>query len=130
MDKQVLQISTDIADVHIDEGVLYIQFLVDVIELVPLKKHNAELDLAFANLFPLPFVIMSTTTAKGVEKEVRDYSNSAENIARMTCMAVLVPSTFMRMIANLFMKFVKMPIPMQLFTDKAAAMSWAKTFIK
>ena len=128
--EKIIDLNTDIAEIELKDGVLYLRFTVEDIELGPLKKHNADINAAFGHLYPMPFIIEASPTSKGVSKEVRDYSALPENADRMTCMAVIVHSSFTRMVANLFMKFARMSTPTQLFSDIEAAKKWAKTFIK
>jgi hypothetical protein len=45
--EKITYIKTDIAEVNIEDGVLYLKFLVENLELIPLKKHNQEVDTAF-----------------------------------------------------------------------------------
>lgn len=128
--EKVIVLSTDIADIEVKDGVLYMRFRVENIELEPLKKHNLVLNATFGHLYPMPFIVEASPASKGVSKEVRDYSALPENADRMSCMAVIVHSAFTRMIANLFMKFARMNTPTQMFSDIDSARVWVKKFIK
>lgn len=128
--EKIVDLSTEIAEIAVKDGVLYMRFTVENIELEPLKKHNLVLNATFGHLYPMPFIIEASSASKGVSKEVRDYSALPENADRMSCMAVIIHSAFTRMIANLFMKFARLNTPTQMFTDLGSASVWAKKFIK
>lgn len=128
--EKIVDLSTEIAEIVVKDGVLYMRFIVEDIELEPLKKHNLVLNATFGHLYPMPFIIEALPASKGVSKEVRDYSALPENADRMSCMAVIVHSAFTRMIANLFMKFARLDTPTQMFSDLDSAYVWAKKFIK
>ena len=130
MNQEIIKITTNIAEVTVENSILYMRFTVENIDLEPLKKHNATINAAFGHLYPLPFIIEASPTSRGVSKEVRDYSALPENAGRMSCMAVIIHSAFTRTIANLFMKFARISTPTQMFSNLDLAKEWAKTFIK
>ena len=130
MKSAVMRISTDIAEAYIEEGILFTKFSVLAIELKPLKKHQAEVIAAFGHLLPLPSIVEMPEGSKTPDKEVRDYTASPESTSFVLSTAVIVPSAFMRTVANFYFKFVKMPTPTKLFGDVPSAIEWSKQFIK
>lgn len=130
MSSETIRISTDIGEVYIEDGILFTTFTTTEIELLPLKKHQAEINAAFGHLLPLPNITQVPEGTKSPPKEVRDYTASVESNAYSLSSAVIVPSAFMRTVANFYFKFVKMPIPTKLFGDIPSAIAWSKQFIK
>lgn len=130
MESAVTRINTDIAEVYVEEGILFTNFTVSAIELEPLKKHQAEVNAAFGHLLPLPSIVQVPEGSKSASKEVRDYTASPESTRTTLSTAVIVSSAFMRTVANFYFKFAKMPMPTKLFSDVPSAIEWSKQFVK
>ena len=75
-------------------------------------------------------VLANSSQALEHTKEARAFYASKEIGEKITAMAVLVDSTAMKLIANLFISFYKPLFPTKLFTSERSAVQWIKQFVK
>lgn len=122
-DSDILQ--TPVAEVHLEDGILYTRLTNPSITLDDAKEHIRLSKERYGHLMPLP-TIVDTTLSRNVSKEARDYFASADVSALTSCSAILLQSAFSRIAGNLFLQFNKPKYPTKLFTDKAKAIAWIR----
>ena len=72
-------------------------------------------------------LLMDITESKGIDREGRHYSASDGVGKHITGMAVLINSSFSRVMGNFWLRTTKPVFPTQLFTSEQKAIEWLKT---
>jgi hypothetical protein len=120
---------TDIAEVYVADGILYVKFLADELKIVETKAHIAAVKARFGEHLPLPGVI-DNGKAKAASKEIRDYFASDEVGSVISASAIVMNSVVTKIAINLFLQFSKPKYPVKLFTEVDKAVEWANQFKK
>lgn len=61
-----------------------------------------------------------------MDKEARDYLNQISEEAGTVCSAVVIKSSFAKMLANLFLQISKPSYPTKIFTEEEKAVEWIR----
>ena len=72
--------------------------------------------------------VVDISNVKAVTREARVIFGSDEMYKRCKAVAMVARSPVSRMIGNFFLGLNKVPIPLQLFTDKIKAIEWLKGY--
>jgi len=65
----------------------------------------------------------------GIDKSARDYLSSAEATEGLIAMALVIGSSFQRIMGNFFISVNKTSMPVRMFTTESGAGKWLKKFI-
>lgn len=122
-EREILQ--TPMADVYLQDGILFMTVTNPNITLDDAKRHLQLVKEAFQDIAPWPSMIEGTMRAN-VSKEARDFLGGDEVTAVTRCGALLVESTVARIGGNLFLQFFKPKYPTKIFTDKEKALEWIR----
>lgn len=122
-------LKTEIAEVHLQTGILHVAFTIEDLHLPELKGHIAKIQAHFKEQLPLP-VLVDYARLKKSSKESRDYIASAEMRSVFSAAAVMINSSLAKIAGNLFLQFSKPQYPTKLFTpgEEAKALEWLQQF--
>jgi F0F1-type ATP synthase assembly protein I len=120
---------TDIAELRLENGILYTTFVVPSITLEDAKAHVSAVSAHYAQLLPLPAVVTSRGT-KNIPKTVRDYLAGEEIKHVLTSAAMVLSSALAKITVNLFLQFSKPKFPVKAFTTFDAAEAWSREMKK
>lgn len=73
-------------------------------------------------------LLMDIRESKGIDREGRQYSASVGVGKHITAMAVLMNSTFSRIMGNFWLRTTKPLFPTRLFTSEEDAVAWLRDF--
>jgi len=120
---------TDVAEVYVSEGILYVKFLLEDLKIEATKAHIAAVKARFGQYLPLPCVV-DNGKSKASSKEIRDYFASDEVGSVISASAVVMNSVVTKIAINLFLQFSKPKYPVKLFTEVDKAVEWVSQFKK
>jgi hypothetical protein len=119
--------TTDIAELHYKNQILYTTFNCVDISIAEAKSHITDLKREFQNVLPA-LSIANISAIKNSSKEARDYLGTPEVVTLLKANAVVANSTLSKIIVNLYLMFNKPSVPTKIFTDEAAALAWLTQF--
>jgi hypothetical protein len=116
---------TNIAELRLENNIIYTTFVVPSITLEEVKKHVAAVAAHYAELLPLPSIVLSSGI-KSIPKEVRDYLAGEEMNKVLSSSAIMQSNVLAKITVNLFLQFSKPKFPVKAFSSLEAAQEWSK----
>ncbi|HEU4407823.1 MAG TPA: hypothetical protein VFS43_21345 [Polyangiaceae bacterium] len=111
-----------------EHGILHVVGLEGAVHTLADAHENVRAVGAFVGTTPRPTLI-DLRDVKYQEREARELYASPEGTGAAMAFAVLVGSSVSRVIGNMFLIASRPPVPTRLFSDKAEALAWLRTFL-
>ena len=122
--------STGLANVYVEEGILYISMILTEPTIADYRQHFVALKAHYGAIFPLLAILSNPEHAKQPNKEMRDYMAGREMSEIVSALGIINDSSVMRLMANLFFKISRPAYPMQMFGDVEKAKTWLRSLSK
>ena len=119
--------STESGVIWLHDGILFIQTNPSIEHDIDQAKKGNELIAQILNDKKVP-MILDLRDSIPINKEVRDFYGTDEGLKNCNSFTFIVDSAFNRVIANFFMGFKKLPIPIQMFSNVKEAIEWSKQY--
>lgn len=107
------------------ENHVFPQITIDAADILEIKKYN----LAFAQNDPY-VVLVTSGHLSGVTKEAMELSAGKDFAKETMAKALLIESTGHKIVGNFYIRVKKPYIKTKIFSDRAKALTWLRSFIK
>ena len=120
--------STESSVNWLHEEILFIYAKSDIEHDIDQAKKGKELIRQILNDKDVP-MICDVRTSIPLNKEVRDFYGTDEGLKNCKSFTFIVDTAFSRVVANFFMGFKKLPIPIRMFSSVKEAIEWSKQYV-
>ncbi len=114
---------------ELKDGILFAHYKPGVIITLELARKLLAKRLEFTENKPYPMLI-SDLGIVSVEKEAWTLLSSDEGTNKITAGAMLLNTTYSRILGNFFFKLSAPKIPAKIFSDKQRALEWLEQYKK
>jgi hypothetical protein len=114
---------------ELSNGILYAQYKPGVVITLELAKELLAKRLAFTEHKEYPMLI-SDMGIVSVEREAWALLSSEEGTHNITAGAMLLNTTYSRILGNFFFKLAAPKIPAKIFSNKERALEWLEQYKK
>lgn len=113
---------------YIKDDILIGQYKERLHITLEIAKEIVQSRLAFTNGEKYATMIIARGIT-GMDKPARDYLSSAEATAGLIATALVINSSFQRIMGNFFISVNRTTMPVRIFTSEAGAEKWLRKFI-
>jgi hypothetical protein len=113
------------AQYWIKDGVIYMRYLVKVLDLQAAKETVHKRMETFKGI---PLVLVDIRELKHVTREVRQYLSGEEAQVDLKAAALISDSRVTRLMFDFFVNFDKPSIPLKMFAGEQEALKWLKQY--
>jgi len=121
------KIVTNNAELWIEDDIYMLVHKEDKITSLETVKEQLRIHRELGSRKKMPLLV-NITNQKGASPEARNYISNEKVRRTYSAVALLVGSTFSRILGSLTMKIIKPPYPVRMFDTKKQAMDWLQEF--
>ena len=120
-------LDTPYAHFEIADGVLFVSYKKGLKITSEIAQEIIQTRLAFCGDKAYPGLVLDHGVLE-IDKKARDIFSSEKGIFNVTASALVLRTTYSRIIGNFFLLLTRPAIPVRIFNDKAKALEWLNQY--